>query len=360
MALTVDNGKISILRILFLMATVFSCWCVLLTEQGEAKSGVHHLTEVKSYETVIDGRRALRIELAMDRPHLAYALSSRYHADSQLCLTLDDTVVDKKIGQGIALNSSLASYMALIQRDNHRAELCIYAAQSLAREGAYRIYTTAGDSNGKTDEYLVIEIFDTAAYRAVQSTAVRGHTIVIDPGHGGSDSGAVGPTGLREKDVALSVAQRTEELLRSAGAAVIMTRTTDRDVSYPKAPSAHELQSRVDVAQEHPETELFLSVHCNAFTNPDANGMETYYYAASEEGARFATLLNEELARAGDVRNRGVKTANFYVLRHSAVPASLVELAFISNPREEALLARMDYQERLAQALFRAIVRYFE
>lgn len=343
------------------MAAVFSCWCTLLTEQGEAKSGVHHLTEVTSYETEVDGRRALRIELAMDRPHLSYALASRYHADSQLCLTLDDTVIGKKIGQEIALNSTLASYMALVQRENHQVELCIYAAQSLAHKGVYRIYTMPGDPHGKTAEHLVIELFDTPSHHTtVQSAAVRGHTIVIDPGHGGSDSGAVGPSGLREKDVALSVALRTEELLRSAGAAVIMTRTTDRDVSYPRAASSHELQSRVDVAQENPGTELFLSIHCNAFTNPDANGMETYYYAASEEGARFATLLNEELAQAGDVRNRGVKTANFYVLRHSAVPASLVELAFISNPREEALLARMDYQERLAQALFRAIVRYFE
>ena len=88
--------------------------------------------------------------------------------------------------------------------------------------------------------------------------------------------------------------------------------------------------------------------------------METYYYPKTDADERFATLLNEELAAAGGLYNRGVKYAKFYVLRHTEIPASLVELGFLSNPHEEELLAATDYQEQLAQALVHAIERYFE
>ena len=144
----------------------------------------------------------------------------------------------------------------------------------------------------------------------------RGHTVVIDPGHGGSDSGAVGYTGIREKDVAFAVSLRTEELLRRAGAEVIMTRTEDVDVSHAGSSAPQELQARVDVSLAHPEAELFLSVHCNSFTNPDAHGMETYYYPKTDADEHFATLLNEELAAAGGLYNRGVKYAKFCSAPH--------------------------------------------
>ena len=212
------------------------------------------------------------------------------------------------------------------------------------------------EAHGKVKEYLVIDII---APRSKPSSA-RGHTVVIDPGHGGSDSGAIGYTGVPEKVVALAVSKRMEVLLRAAGAHVIMTRTEDTDVSYAGNTSSGELQARVDVSLEHPKAELFLSVHCNSFTNPDAHGMETYYYPKTDADEHFATLLNEELAAAGGLYNRGVKYAKFYVLRHTEIPASLVELGFLSNPHEEELLADTDYQEKLAEALVRAIERYFE
>ena len=87
--------------------------------------------------------------------------------------------------------------------------------------------------------------------------------------------------------------------------------------------------------------------------------METYYYPKTDRDERLAELLNEELAAAGGRFNRGVKQANFYVMKHSAMPASLVELAFITNPEEEALLASDAYQRELALALAKGIGRYF-
>ena len=138
-----------------------------------------------------------------------------------------------------------------------------------------------------------------------------------------------------------------------------MTRDADVDVYGPYATDRQELQARVNVGAYAPEAEIFVSIHCNAFSNPGAHGMETYYYPKTDCDERLAELLNEELAAAGSRFNRGVKQANFYVMKHSAMPASLVELAFITNPEEEALLASDAYQRELALALAKGIGRYF-
>ena len=186
---------------------------------------------------------------------------------------------------------------------------------------------------------------------------VNGRVIVLDAGHGGSDSGARGHYGTLEKDVTLSVALKAEKLLTDAGAKVIMTRTTDRDVSWSNSPNRTELQARVNKCP--PETEIFISIHCNAFTNSATRGMETYYYSRSPQSRKLAVLLNEELAKFGGRFNRGVKTANFYVLTHNSHVASLVELAFLTNYDEEVLLADDGYQNVLARAIVSAVNRYF-
>ena len=181
--------------------------------------------------------------------------------------------------------------------------------------------------------------------------------IVLDPGHGGSDAGAIGPTGVREKTVSLAVSLKAQRLLTDSGYQVVMTRTTDVDVAAPGVSDATELQARVDKAP--PNAALFISVHCNAFSNSGANGVETYHAPNAVKGERLARLLNEELIRFGGLNNRGVKAARFYVMTHSQCPASLIELGFITNPREEQLLASDDYQQKLAQAITNAVNRYF-
>lgn len=346
------------MKTLLMIAAAFVCFYMCLASTGEAKGKVHRLTHIESYETEIDGRAALRIRIAVNRPDPAYVLSQRYHADNQILLELEDAEPDRQLPREFVLDGTLAKKLVVIPREKHGVALRIDAAQPLTYANAYRIYTVSADLPGKTQEYLVIDIF--AEAKRVHRKELTGHTIVIDPGHGGSDTGAIGFSGVQEKDVTLAVALRTEELLRREGAEVLMTRTYDTDVSDAGSSTSQELQARVDVGLNHPETELFLSIHCNSFTNPNAHGMETYYYPKTDADEYFATLLNEELAEAGGLFNRGVKYAKFYVMRHSAAPASLVELGFLSNPDEEALLASPDYQEKMAQALFHAIVRYFE
>ena len=186
---------------------------------------------------------------------------------------------------------------------------------------------------------------------------IRGRSVVIDPGHGGSDNGAVGPHGVKEKSVTLAVALKTEKILKNAGAKVTMTRTTDRDVCSSSATHHEELQARIDKAPSN--AEVFVSIHCNAFSNPASHGMETYHFHGSKQGMKLARLLNEELETAGGLFNRGVKGANFYVIKYSSCPASLVELAFVTNPKEEKLLADENYQQYLAEAIARGISRFF-
>lgn len=184
-----------------------------------------------------------------------------------------------------------------------------------------------------------------------------GRVVVIDPGHGGSDAGAIGPSGVTEKSVSLAVSLKAQKLLTASGYNVVMTRTTDIDVAAPGVSDATELQARVDKAPSN--AELFISVHCNAFSNSHAHGMETYYAPGAVKGSRLAQLLNEELERLGGLQNRGCKAARFYVMTHSKCAASLIELGFITNPHEERLLASDDYQQKLAQAITNAINRYF-
>ncbi len=344
---------------LLITAVVLACICALWTGTGEAKGKTVRLTHVASAVTEIEGRAALRIEIETNRPAgLSYALSEQYHAENQLLVELENVEIHDQFPQEVALDGMIGQKLVLVQREKNRAALRIYAAQSLAHEDAFRIYTVPGDAKSKTHEKLVIELF--ADGGKVFGGAVRGHTIVIDPGHGGSDSGAIGYSGVKEKDVALAVALQAEQLLRAAGADVVMTRTRDTDVSPSDHSPSGELQARVDVAAAYPKAELFLSIHCNSFTNPNAHGMETYYYPKTDKDEHFAILLNEELEKAGGRFNRGVKYAKFYLLRHTEIPASLVEMGFLSNPEEEELLASADYQKKMAEAIFRAIVRYFE
>ena len=344
-------------RTLLAVAALFVCFCTLfMSGTGEAKGKTFRLLSMESHAAEIDGRAAVRIQIGVNRAGVSDALAAQTQEGNVLSLALENVTLDKKFPQIYTPRGELATSVSVTSEGKRGAALCIAAASDLTYEDAYRVYTMPAEAHGKVKEYLVIDII---APRLKPSPA-RGHTVVIDPGHGGSDSGAIGYTGLPEKVVALAVSKRTEALLQAAGAHAIMTRTEDTDVSYAGDTSSGELQARVDVSLEHPEAELFLSVHCNSFTNLDAHGMETYYYPKTDADEYFATLLNEELAAAGGLYNRGVKYAKFYVLRHTEIPASLVELGFLSNPHEEDLLANAGYQEKLAQALVRAIERYFE
>lgn len=173
--------------------------------------------------------------------------------------------------------------------------------------------------------------------------------VVIDPGHGGRDPGAVGPTGLREKDVVLTVARLLRERLLAAKLGVTMTR--DTDILIP-------LVDRAVLANTW-QADAFISIHCNAHSTSIAHGTETFHFTLSHpQNKRLADVLQKNLVELLRRRDRGVKRGNFQVLRQSTPPSALVELAFISNPDEEKLLATAEFQSLAARAIAEGIVEF--
>ena len=199
------------------------------------------------------------------------------------------------------------------------------------RKAPYTV-TPAGD--GTT---LIVEI---------PEPTVRGHVVAIDAGHGGRDMGATGPTGLLEKDVVLDIALRARETLVRAGVRVVMTRETDVFV---------DLAERSRLARQQGAT-VFVSIHANASVRATAGGAETYYLAPQSQA--LAKMIQEELARIPGLADRGIKTANFLVLREAGMPAVLVEVAYISNPDEEGRLRTPAFRQQLADAIVRGVLRF--
>lgn len=200
--------------------------------------------------------------------------------------------------------------------------------------------------------------------------------VAIDAGHGGDDTGAVGPlppstptgltpraddqgrTVLYEKDVNLDIAFRLQADLLAAGLRTLMTRTTDREGGDRDWPSTRaDLKSRIDIANEA-GVDLFVAVHNNAL-RADTSGTETFhYYYASAASRRLAVEVQREMVAALGLPNRGVKSAGFYVLRHTRMPAILTESAFLSNPAEALLLADPAVRQRIADAIARGVQRF--
>ena len=188
---------------------------------------------------------------------------------------------------------------------------------------------------------------------------IGGKIIVLDPGHGGSDPGAIGPTGLQEKQVTLPIAEYLKSILEAKGAKVILTRTTDVDVYGPHASGVDELQARVNVANGN-QADAFISIHINSFSNPNVGGIATYYFDGSDQSKKLASSVQEQIAEhSGFNGDRGIQPGNLYVLRHSLMPSILVELGFISNPKEEGHLKEATTQKDFANELAKGLEVYF-
>ena len=189
----------------------------------------------------------------------------------------------------------------------------------------------------------------------------RNKTIVIDPGHGGSDSGAIGPTGIMEKSVTLRVSRELKRLLEAEGATVILTRTGDTEVSSKgaNATSVEELEARCEVANRA-DADIFLSIHADAFTNREVKGTTAYYYTkGTQQSKRLADSVRTALIDAIGTVDRGTQTSNFYVVKHTDMPAILVEISFISNPDEEKMMNSPEGIKKIAQGIADGIADYF-
>jgi N-acetylmuramoyl-L-alanine amidase len=173
--------------------------------------------------------------------------------------------------------------------------------------------------------------------------------VVIDPGHGGKDSGAPGIGGLLEKDVILPIGRRVAAILEQNGVQAVMTRDADFFV---------ELQGRVDIANRV-NADLFVSIHANAVDNrPDVNGLEVYYY---ESGYGLAESVRKTILQdISTIKDRGTRKARFYVLRKNSMPAILVETGYMTGREDNARLRTPEYQNRMADAIARGILKYLQ
>ena len=188
---------------------------------------------------------------------------------------------------------------------------------------------------------------------------IKDKIITLDPGHGGSDPGAIGASGLKEKQITLEISMRVKELLEKEGAKVFMTRTTDKDVYAPNASDRAELQARVNVAEKH-NSDLFLSLHINYSVNKSVGGFSSYYYPKTDNDLKIAKAIQDKFAKNFGVDNLGVRQANFYVVKRCSMPATLLEMCFISNPKEEKLMKSKWFQKKTARLIVEGVKNYFD
>ena len=232
-----------------------------------------------------------------------------------------------------------------------------------AKEAAGTATDTGKDSSKNTGSNAgnTPAITDDTDADIAAMTGLKGRKITIDAGHGGNDSGAIGPTGVMEKSVTLRIANELRRLLVADGATVYMTRTTDTEVS-PKGANAsdiEELQARCDVAN-NTKSDIFISIHMDSFSSGAAKGTTGYYYSLGSQRSRdLADKVRQGVIDQIGTQSRGTQSCNFYVVKHTDMPATLVEVAFISNPQEEQLLNSEEGIEKAAQGIADGIADYF-
>lgn len=172
-------------------------------------------------------------------------------------------------------------------------------------------------------------------------------TVVIDPGHGGSDVGAT-RNNIYEKNITLDISKRVAELLSNKGYEVIMTRSADETVS---------LQERVEIS-ENSEPDIFVSIHVNSSNSETPSGLETHYY--KDNSLQLAKNVHASMLNNINSNNRGLFKSKFYVINHTTAPAILVEIGFLSNPSERAQLVSESRKQATAKAIAEGIYDYFK
>lgn len=315
-----------------------------------AKSSVNVEKISHNLMTSEQGDTYLHIEINTNREVKNFSIQENPNNKYQLIFNIEDAQISN-ISRQEKLDGNIAKKVFL-QEKKDTVQGKIYLQEV---NNNYKIY-----SLGKKG--IAIDIFNSVVNTPVASDValsnVKNKIITIDPGHGGSDSGAVGPNGYTEKEGAFAISQKVASILNQSGAKVIMTRDSDVDVYGPNASARNELQARVDVGN-NANSDIFVSIHCNAFVNPAANGTQTFYYGSSYQGQRLAQSIQEKMIEANGLRDRGISTCNFYVVKHSYMPAVLIETAFITNYDEEALLSDDEWQTTMAKAIAEGINEYF-
>lgn len=184
--------------------------------------------------------------------------------------------------------------------------------------------------------------------------------IVIDVGHGGSDPGKVSADGIKEKDINLQIALYLKDYLIAQDYTVYMTRETDCGLydDHAKNKKNSDLNNRIQFFKDK-NAYCVVSIHQNSYPDTVPHGAQTFYFEGSEEGKSFAESVQHSLLQFDNTNTRQAKSSSsYYLLKHSQVPAIIVECGFLSNPEETAKLTDANYQKQLAYSICLGVCKY--
>jgi N-acetylmuramoyl-L-alanine amidase len=205
---------------------------------------------------------------------------------------------------------------------------------------------------------IVSSYYDEDSYVDVFSMIGSNRIVVLDAGHGGWDPGKVADNKALEKDINLSIALKLQQYLEQGDFYVIMTRTKDDALGDRKVA---DMAERKDIADTS-AADVLVSIHQNSYPSEAARGPQIFYFNSANESKRLAELIQFEMSDfLGIAKNRTAKpNDNYYILKKPLLPSVIVECGFLSNSEEEDLLTDDEYQDKVAWAIYRGIVRYFE
>ena len=201
------------------------------------------------------------------------------------------------------------------------------------------------------------------AYHAKNEPFVQSNLVVIDPGHGGVDGGAVGKEGTLEKDLNLQISKKLKDRLLENGFNVVMTREEDVSLHQEgetKNKKRSDLNRRLQIIRSY-ENAVFLSIHMNSFTSSLEKGIQIFYSVNHPQSKVLAELLEEDFKTYVDSENRRKSKpagSEIFLLKHAKVPACLIECGFLSNREEEQLLKNPEYQDKLVASMIESLKRY--
>ena len=199
----------------------------------------------------------------------------------------------------------------------------------------------------------------------VSSPNVSGVRIVLDAGHGGPDGGAIGCSGVLEKDINLSVAKKLGSLLQQSGAEVVYTRESDDCISPDKSLSIAKLKladmkKRAEI-RDGSGADLFISIHMNKFSDSAQSGSQVFYSSNSAESKNLAENIQKYLKKFVNPKNKRLAKESgrsIYILNNANIPCVVVACGFLSNPQEEGVLCKDDYQQKIAFSIYSGIIEY--
>ncbi len=191
---------------------------------------------------------------------------------------------------------------------------------------------------------------------SVLSPLLLDKIIIIDAGHGGVDPGVIGVNGSLEKDITLSIAQNLAEILRNNGAQVMLSREQDMALGADKS---QDLIARVDLVEQN-KADIFISIHGNSFPQDSSScGAQSFFSAQNEQGQILAeTIQNALINKLANTNRQALAHNSAYILKHINIPATMIEVGFLSNSAEEALLNDEAYQWQISMAIYQGLSDY--